>query len=273
MSSKSIGNQCVWKEELNDLEIESQAGGGPLRWRRYWWPDARRRRARPRRSARRAPQAPFPSTSAAAAAPTAPAVANGVEATITDVPWSKVGPGWILAMLEPHHPPSARRNAGPGRGGPRDGRHDAVPRRPDGQPLRDHHLPAGANSRLDLADWSGDGSHALFAEGYLEPATALSVDLHTGALTTIPVTGYPHYTRPDGKAILVSTDFHRKSRGDPETDRPGRQRADDVSDRGARRKRASSRAATSSRRTERSSCSGRPTSETNRAAQPTTAWW
>jgi TolB protein len=61
-------------------------------------------------------------------------------------------------------------------------------------------------SHLYLVDWSGDGSHALFTEKYSQPARAISVDLHTGAKTTIPVTGLPRYTRPNGKAILMSTD-------------------------------------------------------------------
>jgi hypothetical protein len=37
-------------------------------------------------------------------APAAPAAAHGVEAAIGDVPWSKVGPGWMLAMWSPVTP-------------------------------------------------------------------------------------------------------------------------------------------------------------------------
>jgi TolB protein len=58
----------------------------------------------------------------------------------------------------------------------------------------------------ELLDWSGDGSHALVGAKYPAPPTVISVDLHTGAQTTIPVNGYPRYTRPDGKALLVSAD-------------------------------------------------------------------
>src|SRR3954468_13376448 len=38
------------------------------------------------------------------AAPATPAAAHGVEATKADVPWSKVGPGWMLAMWSPVTP-------------------------------------------------------------------------------------------------------------------------------------------------------------------------
>jgi TolB protein len=59
-----------------------------------------------------------------------------------------------------------------------------------------------------LVDWSGDGSHALFYARYSTPPTAISVDLHTGTQTAIPVDGYPRYTRPNGKAILLSTHYN-----------------------------------------------------------------
>jgi TolB protein len=53
-----------------------------------------------------------------------------------------------------------------------------------------------------LVDWSGDGSHALFKSQHGFEATAISIDLHTGARTSVPVHGTPAYTRPDGKALL-----------------------------------------------------------------------
>jgi hypothetical protein len=65
--------------------------------------------------------------------------------------------------------------------------------------------PPGDMAGPELVDWSGDGSHALF-DAHSTPPTAISVDLHTGTQTTIPVKGDPRYTRPDGKALLVSTD-------------------------------------------------------------------
>jgi TolB protein len=62
-----------------------------------------------------------------------------------------------------------------------------------------------------LIDWSGDGSHALLGATYPAPSTVTSVDLRTGAQTTIPVNGYPSYTHPDGKALLVATDYDSNS--------------------------------------------------------------
>jgi hypothetical protein len=145
------------------------------------------------------------------AAPATPAAAHGVEAAVSDVPWSKVGPGWTLAMWSPVTPH-------------RPGEEPAA-----GEPSADTATttlylvdPAGnrytittlapAADNLGLADWSGDGSHALLAAQYPAPATAISVDLHTGAQTTIPVNGYPRYTHPDGKAILVSASSNGNAR-------------------------------------------------------------
>lgn len=62
---------------------------------------------------------------------------------------------------------------------------------------------SGDDADLHLIDWSGDGSRALFSDG----TKVISVDLHTGAQTTIPAKGYPRFTRPDGKALLLSTSF------------------------------------------------------------------
>ncbi len=89
---------------------------------------------------------------------------------------------------------------------------DRCPRRRRGQSGTTF-PPAGDKAGPELIDWSGDGSHALFYAQYSTPPTAFSVDLHTGAQTTIPVKGYPRYTRPDGKAILVSTSFNGNTPG------------------------------------------------------------
>ena len=39
------------------------------------------------------------------------------------------------------------------------------------------------------------------------------MDLHTGAQTTIPVNGSPRYTRPDGKALLLSSSYNGTNPG------------------------------------------------------------
>ena len=155
-------------------------------------------------SAPGSPATPTPAT----AAPAAPAAAHGVEAPIGDVPWSKVGPGWMLALWNP-----------------------VTPHMPGAQPIPDEPTPDVAATTLylldpagnrypvttfapddkaepELIDWSGDGSHALLEPDGYGSSSVVSIDLHTGAQTTIPVKGYARYTGPDGKALLVSTDYN-----------------------------------------------------------------
>jgi TolB protein len=60
----------------------------------------------------------------------------------------------------------------------------------------------------ELLDWSGDGSHALLGARYPAPSNVVSIDLHTGVQTTLPVNGYPRYTHPDGKSLLVANDYN-----------------------------------------------------------------
>ena len=131
--------------------------------------------------------------------------AHGVEAAIATIPWSQVGPGWMLATWSPV----------PG------GRPGATP--PPGSPTRDKATttlflvdpaggrypittfpPPGQQAGPELVDWSGDGSHALFDAQYATPPAAIMVDLHTGKQTTLPVQGLPRYTRPNGEALLLS---------------------------------------------------------------------
>jgi hypothetical protein len=76
-------------------------------------------------------------------------------------------------------------------------------------------FPKSDDSVPELLDWSGDGSHALLGAKYPAPPTVTSVDLRTGVQTTIPVMGYPRYTHPDGKGLLVATSYNS------DTDRPG----------------------------------------------------
>ena len=143
----------------------------------------------------------------AKASPTAAAQpgAHGVEAAITTIPWSQVGPGWLLATWSPV--PGERPGAPLPAGAPTHetatvtlylvnpagGRYPITTFRPPGQ-----------QANPELVDWSGDGSHALFYAQYATPPTAIMVDLHTGGQTTLPVQGSPRYTRPNGKALLLS---------------------------------------------------------------------
>ena len=122
-------------------------------------------------------------------------------AAVTDVPWAKVGPSWTLAIWNPA--------TGHGPGGTSRGEWTANMLTstlylidPAGARYAiTTFQPVGGGPSVRLVDWSGDGSHALFELG----SNVISVDLHTGMQTTLTVDGNPRYTRPDGKAILVST--------------------------------------------------------------------
>jgi TolB protein len=147
------------------------------------------------------PAAPTSTTAAQTAA-------RGVEAAIGAVRWSEVGPGWMLATWSPV--PGTAPGVEP----------------PPGEPTRDEGAttlylvnpaggryaitnfpPSGEKAQPELVDWSADGSHALFQTGSADPATpsmAIIVDLHTGTQTTLRVHGSPRFTRPDGKALLLT---------------------------------------------------------------------
>jgi len=141
-------------------------------------------------------------TSTTAAQP----AAHGVEAAIGAVPWSRVGPGWMLATWSPaggHRPGVEPAPGEPDRAtatttlylvDPAGGRYPITT-----------FPPPGDKAAPELIDWSGDGSRALFSAQYSDPPTAIVVDLHTGAQITLPVHGDPLFTRPDGKALLLTT--------------------------------------------------------------------
>jgi TolB protein len=135
-------------------------------------------------------------------APATPAAAHGVEATINDVPWSNVGPGWTLAMWSPVTAHRPGEKPAPGEPDPATAATTLYLVDPAGNRYAISTL-SGDDADLHLIDWSGDGSRALFSDG----TKVISVDLHTGAQTTIPAKGYPRFTRPDGKALLLSTSF------------------------------------------------------------------
>jgi TolB protein len=153
-----------------------------------------------------------PATSTATSAPTpaTPVAAHGVEATINDVPWSKVGPGWTLATWSPVVAHRPGEESAPGEPDPETAATTLYLVDPAGDRYAISTF-SGAEARLDLTDWSGDGSHALF-ESTGNP-WVISIDLHTGEQTRIPVQGYPRYTRPDGNALLVSTHYNGNEPG------------------------------------------------------------
>jgi hypothetical protein len=145
--------------------------------------------------------------------PSAQAAAHGVEAKISTIPWTQVGPGWLLATWSPA---PGRRGGGPPPPGeptyqtatttlylvdPAGGRYPITT-----------FPPPGDGPSPTLADWSGDAAHALFYVYAPENAyTVTNVDLHTGAQASFTVdngsTGFdvmPRYSRPEGKAVLLA---------------------------------------------------------------------
>jgi TolB protein len=137
--------------------------------------------------------------------------AHGVEAALGAVPWSQVGPGWMLAMWSPVPGLSAGEQAPPGTPtyqtatttlylvDPAGGRYAITTFPPPGD---------GSNPRL--VDWSGDGTRALFTATENDHTVLTQVDLRSGSKSTFTVdrtnaASTPHYTRPDGKAVLLET--------------------------------------------------------------------
>jgi TolB protein len=135
--------------------------------------------------------------------------AHGVEAPLGAVPWSQVGPGWMLAMWSPVPGLHPGEQAPPGTPtyqtasttlylvDPAGGRYSITT-----------FPPPGDGSNPTLADWSGDGTRALFTTTENDNTVLTQVDLRSGAKTTFTVgrnSGTPRYTRPDGKAVLLET--------------------------------------------------------------------
>jgi hypothetical protein len=144
-----------------------------------------------------------------------PVAAHGVEAAITDVPWSKVGPGWMLAEwspVTPHMPGSGHR--APDEPTPETATTTLYLVDPVGNRYTITTFAPGDNGAPRLIDWSADGSHALLMARYPAPATVTSLDLRNGTRSTVPVNGYPVYSGPDGSSLLVSTEL---SRSEPAT--------------------------------------------------------
>lgn len=137
----------------------------------------------------------------------APMAAHGVEAALATVPWSQVGPGWMLAMWSPV--PGLHPGQTPPPGTPT---REAAPTTlflvdPAGGRYPVTTFPApGDGPTPHLVDWSGDGTRALFATEAKKQTTLTEVDLRTGKKTTFTVDDTslsPRYTRPDGNAVLL----------------------------------------------------------------------
>src|SRR5262245_31224246 len=155
------------------------------------------------------PVTPTPTT----AAPAAPAAAHGVEAAIGDVPWSKVGPGWMLALWNPITPHMPGEPPAPNEPAPEEATTTMYLVDPAGNRYTITTFAADAKADPELIDWSADGSHALLEPNGYGSSSVVSIDLHTGARTTLPVKGYARYARPDGKELLVSTGYNGNEPG------------------------------------------------------------
>jgi hypothetical protein len=159
-----------------------------------------------------------PGTSTAAALP-----GLGVELAASQIPWNQVGPGWMLATWSPA--PGLRPGEEPPAGQPRVAPLTLYLLDPAGGRYAITTFPVeGAKDGTDfgqtptLADWSGDGRHALFMDqgtnvGGKFQTTMTDIDLTTGTKQTFTVPGAQHvnpfvsaeYTRPTGQAVLLST--------------------------------------------------------------------
>lgn len=129
----------------------------------------------------------------------------GRTGTRTQVPWAKVGPGWVLAEYSTTSAPDSSPKPRPGPVwlyliDPAGGRYLMYRWAPDKRSLP------------QLIDWSPDGARALVeqaADSADNAPTAVSqITLATGKVTTfgVPWDVYPQeYTRPGGQAMLATS--------------------------------------------------------------------
>ncbi|WP_260739047.1 hypothetical protein [Mycobacterium sp. SMC-2] len=133
--------------------------------------------------------------------------AHGVEAPLGAVPWSQVGPGWMLAMWSPV--PGLHHGESPPPGSPtwRTAATTLYLVDPAGgrYPITTF-PPPGDGDSPKLVDWSGDGTRALFSNIEKGQTVITEVNLRSGTQKTFTVEGThpnPRYTRPSGKALFL----------------------------------------------------------------------
>jgi tellurite resistance protein TerC len=138
-------------------------------------------------------------TAAAPAGPVTPTTAPlraGQQGTRQDVPWSQVGPGWMLATQTPARSGSAT---------------TLFLIDPAGGRYSMDTLPANSSQPDMLLAWSGDGQRALLeGDRPFSQMEVLNLRTGTGAKFSLgsEVSAFG-FTRPDGTAILASTDATR----------------------------------------------------------------
>jgi hypothetical protein len=142
------------------------------------------------------------------------AAARGVEAAIGTIPWTQVGPGWLLATWS-QVPGRSAGNLPPGEPTPATATSTLYLIDPAGgrYPITTF-PPPGTGPSPTLADWSGDGTHALFYAYAPAPSgtyTVTTVDLRSGAQASFTIDNGANsfdvaarYSRPQGKAVLLA---------------------------------------------------------------------
>jgi hypothetical protein len=142
------------------------------------------------------------------------AAARGVEAAINTIPWKQVGPGWLLATWS-QVPGLSFGEPPPGTPTPETATTTLYLVDPAGgrYPITTF-PPPGAGPSPTLADWSGDGTHALITAYAPPPSgayTVTTVDLRSGAQTSFTIDNGANsfdvtarYSRPQGKAVLLT---------------------------------------------------------------------
>ena len=139
----------------------------------------------------------------AASTTTAPLAAAGTESPASAIPWSRVGPGWMVTLWGPHAAVAP---------GPSSSDWEQQPTtvflvNSAGGRYLVTTLPAPSD--YSLVDWSGDGRRVLLLEpGGSGGSTFDDVDLATGRVlhsVTQSENGSARFTRPTGQALLVWT--------------------------------------------------------------------
>jgi hypothetical protein len=120
-------------------------------------------------------------------------LASGQTGSLTNVPWSLVGPGWVLATWSTAIPSAATTPPA-----------TIYLVDPQGGRYSMGTSPAGSV----LSDWSGDGTKAAFEVQSGTGATIYVIDFQTGSTTHFPIADGDYspgieFTRPDGLAVIV----------------------------------------------------------------------
>ncbi|MFZ1163588.1 hypothetical protein [Mycobacterium sp.] len=143
------------------------------------------------------------------------AAARGVEAATGTIPWTQVGPGWLLATWSPVPGQRPGGSPPPGQPTPETATTTLYLVDPAGgrYPITTF-PPPGEGPSPTLADWSGDGAHALFYAYAPAPSgayTVTTVDLRSGAQASFTIDNGANsfdvaarYSRPEGKAVLLA---------------------------------------------------------------------